>query len=246
MAVALIVGGAPGLGEMAVRRFRAAGTDVLLIDEKDDVAATGMEDAPGGFAFLQGDLCDPALAACAVDRAITTFGAIDTLLVTASLGTGAPLANWTPALWERSIALNLTMPFFFAQAAAPHLAASANASIVFISSTASLRGQPGAHGFQAAKAGLAGLVRSLAAELGPQGVRVNALLPGWVDTPFSNSFWESQADPAAARAAMDARIPLRRHGAPAELVDTIEFLASPAGAYISGTALVVDGGFTAV
>lgn len=246
MGVVLIVGGAPGLGQLAVERFRAAGDDVLLVDENAPARGLSEADARGGFAFVQGDLLDPSLAPLAATRAVENFGSIDTLLVTASLGAGAPLADWTPDLWDRSVGINLKMPFFFAQAAAPHLAVSANPCILFLSSTASLRGQPGAHGFQAAKAGLSGLVRSLAAELGPQGVRVNALLPGWIDTPFNNSFWEAQPQPVTARAAMDGRIPLRRHGAPNEVVETILFLASPTGAYISGTALVVDGGFTAV
>jgi len=184
--------------------------------------------------------------AAAVDRAIAEFGALDSVLVTSALMLSAPLADWTPAMWDQSVALNLRMPFFLIQAAAPHLARSDNASVTLISSTAALRGQPGVAAYQATKAALPALCRSLTAELGPLGIRINTLMPGWIDTPFSNAFWAQQEDPAVSRAAVEQQIPLRRQGEADEVAAMILFLASPAGRYVAGTSIVIDGGYTAV
>ncbi len=101
-------------------------------------------------------------------------------------------------------------------------------------------------GYHASKAGLVNLVRSLADELGPRGITVNTILPGWIDTPFNDSYWKHQKDPAAARDALVQRIPLRRQGTPDDVVGTILYLASAASAYVTGQALVVDGGYSAV
>ena len=100
--------------------------------------------------------------------------------------------------------------------------------------------------YHASKAGLLNLVRALADELGPQGVTVNAVCPGWIDTPFNDAFWHHQDDPDAARRALDAAIPLRRQGDPDDVTGTVLFLASAASAYVTGQAIVVDGGYTAV
>jgi len=90
------------------------------------------------------------------------------------------------------------------------------------------------------------LCRSLTAELGPLGIRINTLMPGWIDTPFSNAFWAQQEDPAVSRAAVEQQIPLRRQGEADEVAAMILFLASPAGRYVAGTSIVIDGGYTAV
>lgn len=246
MATIIVAGGATGIGKASVQAFRAQGDDVLLVDHRAEAAAVADEAAPGRCIFLHRDLSDPAAPQEAVDAAIAAFGSLDSVLVTAALMTSSPLAGWTDAMWDETLALNIKMPFFFVQAAAPHLEQSDNASITFISSTAALRGNAGMAAYHATKAALPGLARSLTAELAPKGIRINCILPGWIDTPFNNSFWDFQEDAAAKRAEIDARIPLRRHGEPDEVSGMILFLASPAGRYIAGTSIVVDGGYTAV
>jgi len=99
---------------------------------------------------------------------------------------------------------------------------------------------------QATKAALPGLTRSLTAELGPLGIRINAILPGWIETPFNDPFWSYQPDPEGKRAAIEAQIPLRRQGDPREVASMILFLSSPEGRYVAGTSIVIDGGYTAV
>jgi NAD(P)-dependent dehydrogenase (short-subunit alcohol dehydrogenase family) len=246
MASVIVAGGATGIGRAAVEGFRARGDDVTLVDHRDEAAEVAALDAPGRCIFLQRDLGQPGVPEDVVDTAIATFGGLDTLLVTAAIMNSAKLADWTHAMWDESLALNLKMPFFFVQAAAPHLARSNNASVTFISSTAALRGNAGMAAYHATKSGLAGLTRSLTAELAPEGIRINCVLPGWIDTPFNNGFWDFQADPAGKRAEIDGKIPLGRHGEPGEVSEMILFLTSPAGRYVAGTSIVVDGGYTAV
>lgn len=242
----IVAGGATGIGRAAVRGFRARGDNVLLVDHRPQAADLVDEAAPGAIRFMQRDLAEPDAPAQIVEEAIAAYGSLDTLLITAALMLSAPLAQWTPEMWDKSVALNLRMPFFFAQAAAPHLARSDNASIIFISSTGAIRGHAGMSAYQATKAALPGLCRSLTAELGPLGIRINSLLPGWIDTPFNDPFWEYQKSPEARRREIEQQIPLRRQGQPDEVASMVLFLASPAGRYVAGTSVVIDGGYTAV
>jgi dihydroanticapsin dehydrogenase len=246
MGTIIVAGGATGIGRAAVRGFRERGDNVLLVDHRPQAADLVSENAPGAIRFIQRDLAEADAPAEIVSEAIATFGALDTVLITAALMLSAPLADWTREMWDRSAALNLRMPFFFAQAAAPHLAKSDNASIIFISSTGAIRGHAGMSAYQATKAALPGLCRSLTAELGPLGIRINTIMPGWIDTPFNDPFWQYQKDPGERRVEIEQQIPLRRQGQPDEVSSVVLFLASPAGRYIAGTSIVIDGGYTAV
>ena len=242
----IVAGGATGIGRAAVRGFRALGDNVLLVDHRPQAADLVTEEAPGKIRFIQRDLIEPDAPAAMVREAIDTFGSLDTVLVTAALMLSAPLKDWTHEMWDRSVALNLRMPFMFAQAAAPHLAKSDNASIILISSTGAIRGHAGMSAYQATKAALPGLCRSLTAELAPLGIRINTILPGWIDTPFNDPFWQYQRNPEERRVEIERQIPLRRQGQPDEVSSMVLFLASPAGRYIAGSSIVIDGGYTAV
>jgi dihydroanticapsin dehydrogenase len=242
----IVAGGASGIGRAAVRGFRERGDNVLLVDHRPQAADLVTEEASGAIRFIQRDLAEPDAPSDVVKEAIATYGSLDTVLITAALMLSAPLERWTLEMWDRSVALNLRMPFFFAQAAAPHLAKSDNASIILISSTGAIRGHAGMSAYQATKAALPGLCRSLTAELGPSGIRINTLMPGWIDTPFNDPFWEYQQHPEARRLEIERQIPLRRQGQPDEVASMALFLASPAGRYIAGTSIVIDGGYTAV
>src|SRR6185369_1005493 len=242
----IVAGGATGIGRAAVLGFRARGDNVLLVDHRPQALDLAKEEAPGKIRVSQRDLADPNAPAETVAAAIAEFGSLDTVLITAALMLSAPLDQWTGEMWDRSVALNLRMPFFFAQAAAPHLAKSDNASVILISSTGALRGHAGMSAYQATKAALPGLCRSLTAELGPLGIRINTIMPGWIDTPFNDPFWQYQKQPQERRVEIEKQIPLRRQGEPDEVASMVLFLASPAGRYIAGTSIVIDGGYTAV
>jgi 3-oxoacyl-[acyl-carrier protein] reductase len=246
MGVVIVAGGATGIGRAVARAFRGQGDSVLLVDSNPQAVAVAEERDDGLVRVLPLDLRPAGAPDEAVAAAIAAFGALDTVFVNAAVLTSAPLADWTAEMWDDSANLNLRMPFLFARAAAPRLECSDNGCIVFTASTGALRGHAGMPAYHATKSGLLGLCRSLADELAPRGTRVNCVLPGWIDTPFNNAFWDFQADPAEARRAVDASIPMRRHGTPEEVAGTILFLASPAAKYITGTSIVVDGGHTAV
>lgn len=249
MTKVLIAGGATGIGAAVALAFLSKGASVTVCDLNADGLAKLEQDArdlPGTIATKVLDLAEPSSPARAVAFAVAQQGGIDCLFVNAGLLLSADLGDWTDEMWQRSVAVNLTLPMFITQAALPSLRASGNASVIFTSSTGALRGHAGMPAYHATKSGVLGLVRALADELGPEDIRVNALLPGWVDTPFNDTFWEHQSDPAEARRKIDAGIPMRRHGTAEELAGTVLYLASDAGRYVSGTQLVVDGGYTAV
>lgn len=246
MGTVIVAGGATGIGRAAVRGFRARGDNVLLIDHRPQGADLVAEQAPGAIRFIQRDLSAPDAPAQSVAAALETYGRLDTLLVTAAVMLSAPLSDWTLEMWDSTVALNLRMPFFFVQAAAPHLAKSDNASVILTSSTGAIRGHAGMSGYQATKAALPGLCRSLTAELGPLGIRINTILPGWIDTPFNDPFWEFQRSADERRREIESQIPLRRQGNPEEVASMVLFLASTAGRYIAGTSIIIDGGYTAV
>lgn len=247
MATVLVAGGSTGIGRAVVRALRRRGDTVLLAD-RDEAGARAVvtEDLPGRAAALPCDLATVDGPQRAVDAAADLGGGLDVVFGNAGLLLAAPLAEWTVEQWDRTMAVNLRAPFLLAQAAAPHLRRSACPRLVFTSSTGALRGHAGMPAYHASKAGLVNLVRALADELGPDGITVNAVLPGWIDTPFNDAFWHHQSAPDAARAALEASIPLRRQGTPEDVVGTVLFLASPASAYVTGQALVVDGGYSAV
>jgi dihydroanticapsin dehydrogenase len=247
MASVLIAGGATGIGLAALRAFRQRGDSVVLADLDGKAAQVAVEeDLPGPAQALQCDLAHPLAPVRAVEAAVAFGGGLDVVFANAGVLQAAPLAQWTVEQWDRSIAVNLRAPFLLAQAAAPHLVRSDVASIVFTSSTGAFRGHAGMPAYAATKAGLVNLVRALADELSPDGVRVNCVCPGWIDTPFNDTFWHHQDDPDAALRSLVTSIPMRRQGTPEDVAGTVLFLASPASGYITGQALVVDGGYLSV
>lgn len=247
MASVLVVGGASGIGRAVLRAFRERGDTVLLADiAQVEAAAVVGEDLPGPAELLVADMSDPAAPAAAVAAAVALGGGLDIVFYNAGVLIARPLEEWSVALWDLSLAVNLRAPFLLAQAAAPHLERSKIASIVYTSSTGALRGHAGMPAYHASKGGLNNLVRALADELSPRGVRVNTVCPGWVDTPFNDAFWHHQDDPSAAMDDLVSRIPLRRQAEAEDLVGPVLFLASTASAYVTGESLVVDGGYSAV
>lgn len=248
MTIALVAGGAAGIGAAVVRALRARGDTVLLADQQADRGKQLVgEDLPGPAAFLECDLGDPVGPAAAVEAAVDLgAGRLDLVFYNAAVLQAHPLHEWTLGAWDRAMAVNLRGPFLMVQAAAPHLRRSSRGRVILTSSTGAFRGHAGMPAYHATKSGLLGLVRALADELGPDGTTVNAVCPGWVDTPFNDGFWSHQPDPDAALASLVHDIPLRRQGVPDDITGTILFLASEGSDYVTGQALVVDGGYTAV
>lgn len=243
---ALVVGGASGIGRATVELLRSQGTDVYVADINESSTAQVISaDAPGrGF----GAYCDLGSVdgpRQVVQDAVAALGRLDAVIVCAGVLIEAELDEISLEDWERTMAVNLRGPFLLVQAAAKVLAQSAHGRVVLTASTAAFRGGAGTAAYAASKGGLVAMTRSLALGLGHARICVNCIAPGWIETPFNQPYWDRVGDSEESHAALEARIPLGAQGAPADVAAAIVFLASPAARYISGQALIVDGGLLA-
>ena len=242
----LVTAGASGIGLATARAFAREGARVLICD----VDRSALDAVAASDAALQQTECDVA-ASSAVSRMFdlvtAKFGGLDALVNNAGIaGPTAACEDIALADWERTLAVNLTGQFLCAQRAIPLLKASSNASIANLSSAAGRFGFPLRTPYAATKWGVVGFTKSLSIELGRFGIRVNAICPGSVagrriDAVFANRAAARGITPEAARDEALSRVSLRRLVSADDIANAIVFLASPAGANISGHALPVDG-----
>ncbi|MER8067230.1 SDR family NAD(P)-dependent oxidoreductase [Streptomyces sp. NPDC094034] len=231
----LITGAGRGIGEATARRLAEEGARVLVTDLDEKRAVTVAESIPGAVA-LGCDVADRASVEAAVAYAAETFGSLDVLVNNAySCTRDAPLFEDEPdEVWALDLDITLTGAFRCARAALPHLAASGRGAIVSIGSVNGAQ-DFGNHAYSAAKAGLAGLTRTLAGHAAPRGVRVNLVEPGTIHTG-AWSGREAELERAA------AHYPMGRVGTPADVAAAVAFLASADASWITGVTLPVDGG----
>jgi len=245
---ALITGGGTGIGAAAARRLAAAGAKVTLTGRRmEPLQATAQ---PLGGTALQCDVTDRAQIDRAFAEARETNGPIDMLVVNAGIADSAPFHKMTRESWDRIIAVNLTAAFDCAQAALPDLMASANGRLVFVASVASLRGVPYAAHYAASKHGLLGLMRSLAVEYAKTNLTVNAVCPGYVDTPMTDQSI-ARVSKLTGRSEDQSRGAISDMNASGRLVDpeaianVIAMLCLPLSRDITGSAVTIDGGTNA-
>lgn len=234
--VAIVTGAARGQGEAEARTLADAGAKVVLTDVLDgEPVAAGIGD---GAVFVRHDVTSEDGWARVVRTARDAFGGGHVLVNNAGIWRTAPVEEETRERFEELLRTNLIGPFLGIQAVAPAMREAGGGSIVNISSTAGLRGIPGHSAYGASKFGLRGLTRSAALDLAADGIRVNSVHPGVVDTPM---IAEIGVERGAGRT---PRVPLRRAGVPADVAGLVLFLASDASSYITGTELAVDGGLS--
>ena len=241
----LISGGTSGIGLAAARRFLEEDARVFvggLGADEVDAALAGLE-GPGAVGGLAADVASEADVAALVGGAEAALGRIDVLINNAGIATKDPFVAMDAAAWDRTIAVNLRGMFLVAQAAARRmLAGPGGGVIVNMASTNALGGEADFAHYNASKGGVLQLTRTMAVELGPRGIRVNCVCPGFIDTPLN----ERLATPEEMEAYARDRIPLRRFGHADEVAAAYAFLASDEASFVHGEALVVDGGQLAV
>ncbi|WP_353115703.1 SDR family oxidoreductase [Microbacterium sp.] len=243
--VVVITGGGTGIGAAVAERYAAEGAHVVVVGRREE-PLRAVERSVGAHPIVA-DAADSADAARAVAEVLSHFGRIDVLVANAGGHGFSPVGETDDAGWEQALRANLTTAFVTAREALPALI-EAKGQIVVISSLAGLFAGPSVAGYTVGKHALIGLTRTLARDYGRHGVRVNAVCPGWVQTPMADDEMDEFAEHAQlesreeAYATVTADVPLRRPARPAEIASAVRFLGSSESSYITGAVLLVDGG----
>lgn len=231
---AIVTGGASGIGLETARLLASRGARVACLDlsEVDDPTLTG----------VRADVSDDDSVRAAVDEVVSRFGQLDVVVNNAAVGALGTINDNDDAEWHRVFDVNVVGLVRVSRAALPQLRRSDHAAIVNTCSVAALAGLPNRALYSATKGAVYSLTLAMAADHVRDGVRVNCVNPGTVDTPWVSRLLGSADDPAAERAALEARQPMRRLVTPREVAEAIAYLASPAAGSTTGISLAVDGG----
>ena len=231
--VAIISGGARGMGAAHARAFVREGARVVIADVLDDEGRALAAELGDAVRYEHLDVTSESQWEAVVAATIDVFGTVDVLVNNAGIGNMAAIDKYTLEMWNAVLAVNLTGTFLGVKAVVPVMKAAKHGSIINISSVEGLRGSAGLHGYVASKFAVRGLTKSVAVELGRHNVRVNSVHPGFIVTSMTDQLEFA-----------NQQVPLGRPAQPEEVSSLVVFLASEESAYSTGAEFVVDGGMT--
>ncbi len=232
----LVTGGASGIGAAIVARFLEEGSRVAVIDRDPAANRALAQRHPSLAAVLEADVSNAAAVAGAFAKIDGVFGGLDVAINNAGISIRHDFLDITPEEWRRVMGVDLDGVFYVAQQAARRMLAGGGGVILNMGSTSGMNGYPRYADYDAAKAGVIELTRTMALELAPK-IRVVCVCPGYVWTPMQEAEYTAEM-----KAAVDAKIPLRRHAKPEEIAALYAFLASDEAPYITGHPVIIDGG----
>ncbi|MDR1293190.1 MAG: 3-oxoacyl-[acyl-carrier-protein] reductase [Clostridiales Family XIII bacterium] len=238
---ALVTGGSRGIGLAIALEFAAEGAEVAIADyasDEDNAEAVEKLKAAGsaGAFALKGDVSDPGFAKEAAARVKEAFGGCDILMNNAGVTADGLILRMKPEDFDRVIRINLNGAFYMTKEFSALMVKQRSGRIINMSSVSGVNGNPGQANYSSSKAGLIGLTKSAAKELGSRGITVNAIAPGFIDTPMTRKLSEKQIESSL------ERVPLGRMGEPEDIARLAAFLASDKASYITAQVICVDGG----
>lgn len=238
--IAIVTGGGRGIGAGIARRFQEEGARVAILQRNPPPADMISDRA----IFIQGDLSRPADIAKAVAETIDRLGGLDVLVNNAGIMFEMTVDQMTEEDWDRMMAINLKAPFLLTKAAMPHLRRRGKGSIINIGSIEGLASNPGHPAYSASKAGIHGFTAAVAVDHGHEGIRCNAIAPGWINSDLSDDYIDSMKDSARIRRELLVMHPVGRLGEPEDVGNLAVWLAGDESSFVTGQVYVIDGGRT--
>ncbi|MCC6862346.1 MAG: glucose 1-dehydrogenase [Bryobacterales bacterium] len=241
--VAVVTGGAGGIGLAAARCLRREGASILIVDlkEAEGRAAAG-ELGSACAAFFRADIASAEQCESAVREAVRLFGGLDILVNNAGIQTFGGPVDTTEEVWDRTMNANLKGHWLMSRAAIPEMLRRGRGAIVNVSSVQGLASQRNVVAYSTSKHAMIGLTRTMAVDLAPQGIRVNCVCPGSVDTPMIRWIIRQDRDPDQIERTLNRMHPIGRMGRPEEIGEVIAFLAGRRASFMTGSVVAVDGG----
>ncbi|WBO21975.1 SDR family NAD(P)-dependent oxidoreductase [Sphingomonas abietis] len=236
----IFVGAATGIGRATAEAFVAEGAKLVLLDVNPTAGKSTAEAL--GVPFVQCDISDENSVEQAVAAAVASLGGLDTLVNTAAIQDAGEVEDFDVKIWDRIYAVNARGSFLLAKYAIPHLKKSQGAAIVNTASLAGYRGGPGMVAYASSKGAVIAFTTTLALELAKDKIRVNAVCPGWVDTPFNDPAIGFMGGSDAQNQAISAMVPLGRQAVPAEMAPLYVYLASDESSFMTAQSITIDGG----